>query len=288
MGFGNVSGPVNRATNKASARGGAIVRTPAGSHGHQSELAKTDASRTSLAALNLIIDGLIKPKYQMPAHVSQHGYVLPGQRAKIGKDWQIGSICPYVYPGAQPGDFTSSLTSSGYGFKFHYNPQSLSVSAPSGFNYQPSELDTLMPLTDSQGTVSFTLLLNRSEDLYDKKVLPQPMLGYSNIASLGTQYDIEWFFRTINGVRKDQDPARSSADVGLLLATPQLLTFSSALKFPGYVQSVSIDHVKFTPSMIPIISIMNVTFGRFTNAQLPQTPADQAALQSSSVNAPTW
>jgi hypothetical protein len=67
-----------------------------------------------------------------------------------------------------------------------------------------------------------------------------------------------------------------------------LLTFSSALKFPGYVQSVSIDHVKFTPSMIPIISIMNVTFGRFTNAQLPQTPADQAALQSSSVNAPTW
>lgn len=227
-----------------------------------------------------------KPRYQVRPNPSQQGYLTPrtGDRGVLDKTWAVGKMERYKIDGDVYSKFvkTEDLAQADYGFKFHYNPSSFSQSSPTGFDYYPSELDPGLPLMAAPSTLSFQVMLNRSEDVLESTPFNKkdgPVLGCTNFSQLGTMYDVEWFFRTVNGIRTNggADAMYESADIGLLLPSPVLITFSKALRYAGYISNLQIDHLKFTPSMIPTISLMNISVARFSTASFVANAAPEGS-----------
>ena len=213
-------------------------------------------------------------KYQATANPSQRGYISPGLQSKLGESWVVGRLKPRPVPGI---DLMSSLSgdlkAGNYGFEFHYNPTSVTITAVGGEDFAPSQLDTLRGLTISNSTVSFQVLLNRSEDIADKNPLGSSILSKTTFDELGTQYDLEWLFRTVNGIFKS-DSDTQSADIGVLLPTPLTLELGGAIKYPVFLSGFTVEHLKFTPGMIPMLSLLDMTCTRITNAQIPNGNLD--------------
>jgi hypothetical protein len=170
-----------------------------------------------------------------------------------------------------------------YGFKFLYNPKEVTMSWGIAEGVNPdviqSGLDKSSPvgLGLMSSTVSFSILLNRTNDMsyLDSNGL---MAGITNpypsqissddlkiIYKKGTMYDMEYLFRTINGLNSIHDSSLNgkTADQGWLNGTPVELHLGDGMRYLIRIGSLDISHAIFNERMVPILSTVNVTCHRF-------------------------
>jgi hypothetical protein len=162
---------------------------------------------------------------------------------------------------------------SRWGFRFQYNPVSLTTTTTSN--------NTVLLDTSSEvglhlsGTTggnyqyhTFKLLLNRIRDL-EGPLTPQDYepdrkvdLGdIEGIQRLGTMWDMEYLFRVCNGVWPLEDMGESG-NIGLLQPNPAFFFLGPGIRHYGFVYSVSYEHKRFTPMMVPILTEVTITFRR--------------------------
>jgi hypothetical protein len=134
--------------------------------------------------------------------------------------------------------------------------------------------------------VTFELYLNRILDMnYLQKEIIQGNSDFSKgygrnltdtekygILYRGTEYDIEFLYRVLNG-----NPAGNSlllsdeyngtggatADFGYTTAVPCWLWLNDNLRYFGAVASIQVNHVMFDLRMVPILSVVSITFSRY-------------------------
>lgn len=191
----------------------------------------------------------------------------------------------------QDKDSTAALNDAGdkspYGFRFTYNPTTIQYQTAMN-----TQIDWLLSSNDPANViggntqVSFTLYLNRIADmtelapLYEKpgtyaKNYPRPLTEkeIQGILHRGTEYDIEFLYRCVNGSPKPSDnglltykvsnaPAVTS-DFGYITGTPIWIKLHNNMRFKGSLSSISVNHVMFSLDMVPILSTVDVSFIRY-------------------------
>ena len=178
-------------------------------------------------------------------------------------------------------------TKNQWGFKFMYNPTSFSYSTSSNnsVDFTNGANDPSALLVGNQ-QVTFELYLNRILDLnYLQKEIMQGnndvSKGYGRnltdpekygILYRGTEYDIEFLYRVLNGnpagnslLLSDEYNAKggATADFGYTTAVPCWLWLNDNLRYFGAVASIQVNHVMFDLRMVPILSVVNITFSRY-------------------------
>jgi hypothetical protein len=185
-----------------------------------------------------------------------------------------------------------------WGFRFMYNPTTFgySTSSNNSVDWTLGASDPAVLLAGNQ-TVSFEVYINRIPDLkylrmknppasqeflYGRKLDTTEVEG---ILNRGTEYDIEFLYRVLNG-----DPLQKSlllnyngvtADFGYTTAVPCWLVLNENLRYFGSVASFQVNHAMFDSNMVPMLSTVNISFTRYP-ALWNQTGAD---IKSSVVSA---
>ena len=174
-----------------------------------------------------------------------------------------------------------------WGFRFAYNPSTISYSTAmdTSIDWMLADKD---PANYIGGNVSigFTLYLNRMPDMtelagskgkpgpygknYPRELREEEIQG---ILNRGTEYDIEFLYRVLNGDPKPSNntlltytvggkPAVTS-DFGYITGTPVWLKIHNNLRYKGSVASVSVNHVIFNELMVPMFSTVDITMIRY-------------------------
>ena len=164
-----------------------------------------------------------------------------------------------------------------WGFRFMYNPQSFSYSTSSNnsIDWTLGSADVATLLEGNQN-VSFQLYLNRIVDMtaltrsytngYPRTLEQEEVDG---ILNRGTEYDIEFLYRVLNG-----DPTEGNlllnpsykgktADFGYTTGIPCWLYLNENYRLYGSVAGFQVNHVMFTRDMIPMLSTVDITFTRY-------------------------
>lgn len=186
-----------------------------------------------------------------------------------------------------------SLLSGGktYGFRFHYNPSTISMGVGVSKNVNPalviSGRDTFQPFAggDNPGAINITIYLNRIEDftylrqdsngqfrlrpsapanLYEGRTPNQAELR--GIATRGTEYDLEFLFRTIMGRPFPTVLRGNTANLGMIWGTPCQLWLSRTMRFRGRVGGIQWSHRSFNRFMTPLWTEVSLSFLRYPDA----------------------
>jgi hypothetical protein len=181
-----------------------------------------------------------------------------------------------------------------WGFKFTYNPTTIQYN-----NQGNTTVDWTLSNADPAALiggnlqVTFQLYLNRIVDM--TQLAKDPSKGYptvlgkeavEGILNRGTEYDIEFLYRACNGSpdKTIKNPMLSynglSSDIGILKMLPVWLHINDNMKFYGSVASISVNHAMFTPTMIPILSTVDITFLRYPAIFGTSSQSTDAAVQS--------
>lgn len=167
-----------------------------------------------------------------------------------------------------------------WGFRFMYNPTTFGYSSASN-NSVDWTLGASDPATLLSGnsSVSFEVYINRIPDLKylrltNPKVPQKAVYGrdltsteVDGILNRGTEYDIEFLYRVLNG-----DPLSKSlllnyngvtADFGYTTGVPCWLVLNENLRYYGSVASFQVNHAMFDLNMIPMLSTVSITFARY-------------------------
>lgn len=154
-----------------------------------------------------------------------------------------------------------------YGFRFLYNPTTVSGGQNVGSNQIPDPSSTIATIIqDGLETIQFEVLLNRSPDL-EVGVKPSDYLpaiakeAFENVRKYGTHYDIEYLYRVCNGLQNTRSRS-GTGDIGILLPTPAELILGP-FRSRGAVVAIEMQDKIFSPEMVPIISTAKITFSRF-------------------------
>jgi hypothetical protein len=128
--------------------------------------------------------------------------------------------------------------------------------------------------------------LNKFADFYkignnDKSYKKDTGEKLYNLMKYGTEADLEYLYRVINGDTWIGIGGRKTANIGYLM--PALIRIDlGKQKFVGVVSALSVNHIAFTGDMIPIRSDVNVSVDLRANIQpttnltppvVPATPA---------------
>lgn len=174
-----------------------------------------------------------------------------------------------------------------WGFRFAYNPTTISYSTAmdTSIDWMLADKD---PANYIGGNVSigFTLYLNRMPDMtelagkkgksgtygknYPRELREEEIQG---ILNRGTEYDIEFLYRVLNGDPRPSNntlltynvggkPAVTS-DFGYITGTPVWLKIHNNLRYKGSIASVSVNHVIFNELMVPMFSTVDITMVRY-------------------------
>lgn len=173
-----------------------------------------------------------------------------------------------------------------WGFRFMYNPTSFSYNSSSNNNVDWT-LGASDPtiLLSGNANVSVELYLNRIADM---SYLRDYITGQVSAASLsssygrelkdeeikgilhrGTEYDIEFLYRVLNG-----DPLKNpllfdpyydgvTADFGYTTAVPCWMYLNENLRYYGSVASFQVNHVMFDLNMVPMLTVVGINFARY-------------------------
>jgi hypothetical protein len=164
-----------------------------------------------------------------------------------------------------------------WGFKFIYNPTTISYSTS-----LDSSIDWLQASKDVSAffggntTITFDLYLNRIADMstlqnpatisqhYPTGLTDEQKAG---ILTRGTEYDIEYLYRVVNGNPTNttllSDTTQQTADFGYITGLPFWLHLHKNMIFKASLASISVNHVMFTGSMIPMLSVVSLSFIRY-------------------------
>lgn len=178
-----------------------------------------------------------------------------------------------------------------YGFRFHYNPQTVSMAwgvltaLDPTFEFTGQDKFQIISAGLLTSTVTFQLLLNRTYDF--NYVTKNGILKYPNpyphhvpkekvseIWEKGTMHDIEYFLRTINGPNADFESdlnfiktgtRMTTADRAWLRPTIVELHLGNAMRYRVRISEFSVNHVIFNDRMVPMLSTVNLTCNRFAD-----------------------
>jgi hypothetical protein len=177
-----------------------------------------------------------------------------------------------------------------YGFKFLYNPTTVSmawgVQQMMDPNYESSGEDIFNPISAGliSSTIVFEVVLNRIGDFnhlnadgsvrgkYPYGQIDVPLEDRKQIYNRGTMYDLEYFFKTINGPHGTFTSAYNglTADSGWLRPSSMELHLGAGMRYRIRINEVAINHLIFNNRMVPILSKVQFTCGRYNDG--PGTP----------------
>lgn len=171
-----------------------------------------------------------------------------------------------------------------WGFRFSYNPTDLeyNTSTNTSIDWMLNSKDPAN-LLGGNTTVSVKLYLNRIADMTElksakpggdfTKSYPRALTKeeIEGILYRGTEYDIEFLYRVLNG-----DPGKTAlldydgktSDFGYITGTPCWFHFHNNLKYYGSMASLSVKHVMFTQEMVPMLSVVDLSFVRYPSLEL--------------------
>jgi hypothetical protein len=180
-----------------------------------------------------------------------------------------------------------------YGFKFLYNPQTVSMAwgvlQNMDPNFEATGQDKFQVISTAlmTSTVSFELMLNRIKD-FDyvdtyglssgliespskrsaaKNPYPSPVANkdLAEIYEKGTMYDLEYLIKTLNGPNATftSDLNGETADRGWLRPTIVELHLGNKLRYRVRVSEFAVNHVIFNSRMVPMLSTVKLTCNRF-------------------------
>lgn len=180
-----------------------------------------------------------------------------------------------------------------YGFKFHYNPNSIGMSYGTMTDMSPELLmsgrDKVNPIVPpGTGGFAFELLLNRLEDMSyvnqdgtlrgtdgtpgNQEEISKNLYGQSvgawtikELWNKGTMYDLEFLFRALHGGKGDYKSSLrgSTSDQGWLNGAAVEFHLGSNLRYLGRITSIDVNHGVFNSRMVPMISYVSIKAARF-------------------------
>ena len=190
-----------------------------------------------------------------------------------------------------------------YGFKFLYNPGSVSMNwgavQKTDPTYESMGVDPFVPGTQNliQSYLEFSIIINRIEDFnyldqnglkslnlsqtqlqatdrslatnpYPKNV---PNSELIQIFEKGTMYDIEYLFKTMHALTgntgyKSLLMNSVTSDPGWLPVRPVELHLGNKLRYRVRIQNLTVNHSVFNPRMVPILSTVTFTCARYWDA----------------------
>lgn len=171
-----------------------------------------------------------------------------------------------------------------YGFRFLYNPEKIQMVYDINADLHPGLIatgkDVFLPLTKSSSALSMSLVLNRMEDMKYREnprlaIRKQVYYGGGETEGLledikelhekGTMYDLEYMFKVMNAPHAvfNSKLNGKTADMGFIRPSILELHLGNRLRYPVRVISLAVEHKIFDPRMVPIFSVVNITFGRF-------------------------
>lgn len=154
-----------------------------------------------------------------------------------------------------------------WGFQFMYNPQTI-THTQSNANFDiTNTADISNQLTGSQ-TFQVEILLNR---LFDMSILSSDaakqktsqgdyaraltQADIHGILTRGTEYDLEFLYRVINGEPKlGPSIDRATSDFGFLAPAPIWFRLHDNFKYKVVVTGITVTHTMFTEKMIPVMT----------------------------------
>jgi hypothetical protein len=182
-----------------------------------------------------------------------------------------------------------------YGFRFHYNPTSVSLTYGSMDKMSPElmrdEMQVFNPVTPiNVGGVSFELYLNRIDDLsfiqpngtlsLDGKtfgstdVYPEEVdaTQLKQIYRKGTMYDLEYLFRALHGGQNDYNSIMrgKTSDIGWIARVPVEVHLGDGLRYLLSLNSIGVNHILFNDRMVPMLTVITISGSRFFDMPLPK------------------
>lgn len=169
-----------------------------------------------------------------------------------------------------------------YGFRFLYNPDSLSASQTVGSAILPNPQDKAMYYNlDGMEQWQIPLVLNRIPDVMRPHTALSdytPSITDKDLRQLrrrGTNYDLESLFRVANGQQMRTIDNQLTADFGFLSPNPCVLTIGRQ-QYLGRMTGIQTSHEIFSPAMVPVLSRVTLGFMR-TAAITSEELADLAS-----------
>lgn len=187
----------------------------------------------------------------------------------------------------------AALSTNKYGFQFMWNPETFSQDTAVNMSVTPSGSDPTIALTGfaaANSTMSFTLRLDRTNDFAcanniflakkdlsdvakfyttgnsDKSNSKSSASKLSDLLAYGTEADLEYLYKTVNGTGFKNVAGRSTSNIGYLM--PALIRIDlGQQKFVGVVSSVGVNHLAFTRDMVPIRTDVDITIDLRANIQ---------------------
>jgi hypothetical protein len=175
-----------------------------------------------------------------------------------------------------------------YGFKFLYNPTSVSMAWDIMSAMDPSFLasgqDKFQVISAGllSSVVEFELVINRIADfnqvgeggvLVGKNPYPVgvPQEDRAQIYEKGTMYDLEYLFKTLNGPNATFTSQLNglTADRGWLRPTVVELHLGRSMRYRVRISQFAVTHILFNKNMVPIFSSVKLTCSRFNDG--PET-----------------
>jgi hypothetical protein len=189
-----------------------------------------------------------------------------------------------------------------YGFKFLYNPTTVSMAWGVQQAMDPpfvaSGEDEFNPISAGliSSTIVFEVLLNRIADFnylnpdgsidgdYPYGEIDVPLEQRKQIYDRGTMHDLEYFFKTNNGPNGTfTSPYNGlTADSGWLRPSSMELHLGAGMRYRVRINEISINHAIFNARMVPILSTVRFVCGRFNDGPgtpIVQPPVDLARIR---------
>lgn len=177
------------------------------------------------------------------------------------------------------GVVNSDVREGRYGFQFHYNPKSLSMTYSGQPNvdlgYIASGEDPFHPAgtATTQSAISIQIPLNRIADFQyynptTKSLKPTaqgiygpntPSVAHQQrIYEYGTMYDLEYLLAACLGFKMQTKHREVTSDIGYVSGRPVEIFLGKRLKYLAMVNSVSVGHEIFDQRMVPIWSTVKI------------------------------
>jgi len=199
-----------------------------------------------------------------------------------------------------------------FGFRFMYNPPSLSFSVGVFQNVNSSYIltnpDSALPISSSGSTISVEIDISRVDDMSiamwaaeqaatDSQLLnklygsgaanlPSSLPDSSRVSTgvtledlneirtKGTMYDLDFLFRTTLGRQWETVYRGTTADIGIMFSQPLMLYLSKAMVYRVRLTGVNYTHMIFTPDMIPTYTKVSLSFQRIPDGKRTEAGVD--------------
>ena len=162
-----------------------------------------------------------------------------------------------------------------FGFRFSYNPTTIryDTSANAPIDWTLGTADTANIL-GGPTIVNFDLYLNRIADVaelssgYKQSNYVSPLSDPDKLGlrTRGTEYDLEFLYRVVNGTPTSTDltlDTQPTSDFGYITGVPFWLYIHDNMRYFGGLAALSVNHVMFSTDMVPIFTVVSLTFNRY-------------------------